>query len=57
MMGKKALEAAQILVEDLDLGDRLSAQDFVDQREVALDLLFPSSSLMPGTCSSLVTYL
>lgn len=52
MMGKKALEAAHILVDELELGDRLSAQAFVDQREEALDLLFPTSSLMPGTCFS-----
>lgn len=52
MMGKKALEAAQLLVADQQLEGVLTPQQFLDQREEALDRLFPTSSLMPGTTSS-----
>lgn len=48
MMGLKALEAANVLVAELQLEGQLSAQEFLDQREEALDLLFPTSSLLPG---------
>ena len=54
MMGKKALEAAQILVSDLQLEDVLTPQQFVDEREAALDQLFPTSQLMPGTLAMLL---
>ena len=48
MMGKKAMEAAQLLVDNLQLQGQLTAQDFLAQREAALDAMFPSSELMPG---------
>jgi phosphoglycolate phosphatase-like HAD superfamily hydrolase len=48
MMGKKALEAAAVLIEDLHLGGQLSAEEFVDMREVELDRMFPTAQLMPG---------
>ena len=48
MMGKKAMEAAQLLVDILDLQGQLTAEDFLAQREAALDAMFPSSELMPG---------
>jgi len=48
MMGKKALEAAQILVDDLGLGAEISAADFVAERERLLDALFAKAALLPG---------
>jgi beta-phosphoglucomutase-like phosphatase (HAD superfamily) len=48
MMGKKALEAAQVLIDDLQLAGQLSAEEFVALREVELDRLFPTAQLMPG---------
>ncbi|KAF6262827.1 HAD-like domain-containing protein [Scenedesmus sp. NREL 46B-D3] len=48
MMGKKALDAAQVLIDDLQLHGQLTAQQFLQQREAILDRLFPSSPLMPG---------
>jgi len=48
MMGRKALESAQILIDDLGLEGQLSAQDFVTEREQILDGLFAKASLMPG---------
>ena len=48
MMGKKAMEAAQLLVDSLQLEGQLTAHDFLAQREAALDAMFPSSELMPG---------
>lgn len=50
MMGKKAMEAAQFLVDSLQLEGKLTAADFLVQREKALDALFPSAQLMPGSC-------
>uniref|UniRef100_A0A061SEW7 Pseudouridine-5'-monophosphatase n=1 Tax=Tetraselmis sp. GSL018 TaxID=582737 RepID=A0A061SEW7_9CHLO len=48
MMGKKALEAAQILIDELELGDKLTAAEFLRMREERLDELFPTAELMPG---------
>ena len=48
MMGKKALDAARILVEDTGLQGRLTPEEFLREREEKLDLLFPSAELMPG---------
>jgi pseudouridine-5'-monophosphatase len=48
MMGKKALDAAQVLIDDLGLEGQLTAAEFVAQREKNLDALFPRSELMPG---------
>jgi pseudouridine-5'-monophosphatase len=48
MMGKKALEAAQVLIDDLQLAGQLSAEEFVAMREVELDRMFPTAALMPG---------
>ena len=33
MMGRKALEAAQILIDDLQLGGRITAEEFLKDRE------------------------
>lgn len=48
MMGKKALDAAQVLIDELQLHGQLSAQQFLQQREEILDKLFPTSPLLPG---------
>lgn len=48
MMGRKALEAAQILVDDLGLQGKITAEEFVTEREKKLDVLFANSSLLPG---------
>lgn len=47
-MGKKALEAAEWLIDKLQLEGRLSAQEFLDKREKALDGMFPQAELLPG---------
>ncbi|EEF32737.1 2-deoxyglucose-6-phosphate phosphatase, putative [Ricinus communis] len=48
MMGKKAIEAARIFVEETGISDSLSAEDFLVEREEMLRSLFPTSELMPG---------
>ncbi|CAG9461296.1 unnamed protein product [Pedinophyceae sp. YPF-701] len=48
MMGKRALEAAQVLVDDLGLHGRITPEAFVQERERILDELFPDAQLLPG---------
>lgn len=48
MMGKKAIEAARVFVEETGISDSLSAEDFLVEREAMLQKLFPTSELMPG---------
>ncbi|XP_021845550.2 (DL)-glycerol-3-phosphatase 2 [Spinacia oleracea] len=48
MMGKKAIEAARIFVEETGISDSLSAEDFIVERESMLQSMFPTSELMPG---------
>ncbi|RVW75506.1 (DL)-glycerol-3-phosphatase 1, mitochondrial [Vitis vinifera] len=48
MMGKKAIEAARVFVEETGISDSLSAEDFLVEREEMLRKLFPTSELMPG---------
>lgn len=48
MMGKKAIEAARVFVEETGISDSLTAEDFLVQREEMLKKLFPTSELMPG---------
>ncbi|KAL2480923.1 (DL)-glycerol-3-phosphatase 2 [Abeliophyllum distichum] len=47
-MGKKAIEAARVFVEETGIGDSLSAEDFLVEREEMLRNMFPTSELMPG---------
>ena len=47
-MGQKAIEAARILVAELELDDQLSPEEFLSQREALLDELFLTSALLPG---------
>ncbi|PRQ37425.1 putative glycerol-1-phosphatase [Rosa chinensis] len=56
MMGKKAIEAARVFVEDTGLSDSLTAEDFLVEREAMLQKLFPTSELMPGA-SRLIRHL
>eukprot|EP01137_Pigoraptor_chileana_P010132 Opistho-2@59284 len=46
MMGKKALEAGRIYVEELAIP--LSAEDFIKEREEQLDIMFPQCNILPG---------
>jgi hypothetical protein len=48
MMGKKAIEAARVFVEETGISDSLTAEDFLVEREAMLKTLFPNSELMPG---------
>lgn len=49
MMGKKAIEAARVFVEETGISDSLTAEDFLIEREAMLQNMFPTSELMPGT--------
>ncbi|KAL2635537.1 hypothetical protein R1flu_007016 [Riccia fluitans] len=48
MMGKKALEAGQILITELRLEGVLTPEEFIAERESQLKVMFPDSELMPG---------
>eukprot|EP00271_Cylindrocystis_brebissonii_P001255 TRINITY_DN11577_c0_g1_i1.p1 TRINITY_DN11577_c0_g1~~TRINITY_DN11577_c0_g1_i1.p1 ORF type:complete len:232 (+),score=24.67 TRINITY_DN11577_c0_g1_i1:376-1071(+) len=48
MMGKRALEAGRVLIAETGLGDVLTAEAFIKEREDMLHDLFPTSQLMPG---------
>ncbi|GMN52072.1 hypothetical protein TIFTF001_021218 [Ficus carica] len=56
MMGKKAIEAARIFVEETGIGNSLTAEQFLVERESMLQSLFPTSELMPGA-SRLIKHL
>ncbi|XP_010259927.1 PREDICTED: (DL)-glycerol-3-phosphatase 2 [Nelumbo nucifera] len=56
MMGKKALEAAHVFVEETGISGSLSAEKFLEEREETLQKLFPTAELMPGV-SHLVKHL
>lgn len=47
-MGKKALESAQVLIDELQLHGQITPEEFLRQREEQLDKLFPTAQLMPG---------
>ncbi|KAL0738986.1 hypothetical protein Bca4012_015196 [Brassica carinata] len=48
MMGRKAIEAATLFVEESGISDSLSPEAFIVERESMLQDLFPTSDLMPG---------
>lgn len=48
MMGKKAAEAAEVMIAELGLEGQLDPQEFIAEREAMLHELFPHSELMPG---------
>ncbi|KAK9931748.1 hypothetical protein M0R45_019013 [Rubus argutus] len=56
MMGKKAIDAARVFVEETGISDSLTAEDFLVEREAMLEKLFPTSELMPGA-SRLIRHL
>ena len=48
MMGKKAIEAARVFVEEMGLVGELTAEEFLEEREEMLQQLFTTTQLMPG---------
>ncbi|KAL3746028.1 hypothetical protein ACJRO7_015040 [Eucalyptus globulus] len=56
MMGKKAIEAARVFVEETGISDVLTAEDFLVEREEMLKTMFPTGELMPGA-SRLIRHL
>ncbi|XP_076898716.1 (DL)-glycerol-3-phosphatase 2-like [Bidens hawaiensis] len=56
MLGKKAIEAARVFVEETGISDSLTAEDFLIERESMLEEMFPTSELMPGA-SRLIKHL
>lgn len=48
MMGKKAIEAARVFVEEMGLADVLTPEAFLEEREGMLQQLFTTTELMPG---------
>jgi hypothetical protein len=51
MMGKKALDAAKILIEETGLQGQLTPEEFLREREASLDRLFPQAELLPGAAA------
>lgn len=49
MMGKKAIEAARVFVEEMGLDGLLTPEGFLEEREEMLQELFPTAELMPGS--------
>ncbi|XP_043720176.1 (DL)-glycerol-3-phosphatase 2-like [Telopea speciosissima] len=47
MMGKKALEAARVFIDETGISS-LTPEQFLEEREEMLKSLFPNSELMPG---------
>ena len=48
MMGRKAVDAVNVMLDIYELHDKISAEDFLKEREGILDELFPTCELMPG---------
>ena len=51
MMGRKDLEAAEVMVKHYGLEGRLNPADFVKNRNEILNELFPECEMMPGKTS------
>lgn len=56
MMGRKDLEAAQVMVDHYGLKDKLDPSTFVRDREALLDEMFPLCDLMPGVLRLLLHF-
>ena len=56
MMGRKAIEAATLFVEECGISDSLSPEAFIVERVSMLQDLFPTSDLMPGNKNPLLVY-
>lgn len=48
MMGRRAIEAAKLMIDHYGIGDKITAEDFIKERSEILDKLFPNSELLPG---------
>ena len=48
MMGRKALDAVNVMLDIYNIRDKISAEEFLKERETILDELFPTCELMPG---------
>jgi hypothetical protein len=44
----QAIEAARVLVSELDLEGQITPEQFLSDREEALDEMFPNAQLLPG---------
>jgi HAD superfamily hydrolase (TIGR01509 family) len=48
MMGRKAIEASRTFVKELDIEDKISAEEVLERREKFLDEMFVHANLLPG---------
>ena len=48
MMGRKDLEAAEVMIQHYGLEGKLDPNEFVRNRNQILEELFPTCQLMPG---------
>ena len=48
MMGRKALDAVNVMLDIYNLHEQITAEQFLKERELILDELFPTCELMPG---------
>ena len=48
LMGRKPLEAAQILIDELDLHGQTDPQSYIDEVSKEYPKLFPNAKLLPG---------
>lgn len=48
MMGRKSLDAAKLVLDELKLTEHMTPQEFLDKRAVYLKDLLPQAELMPG---------
>ena len=48
LLPAQAIEAARVLVDELELQGQLTPEQFLADREEALDEMFPTAQLLPG---------
>ena len=48
IMGMKPIRVAEILLKDMGLEDKITAQEFVNRCALQYPLLFPTAKLLPG---------